>query len=173
LGQIENFPLYGIIYESTLIKLGLPIAASSPNGKKGQGKGNELYRPGAFFAKNTLVINKIGAFIIKNSIIEGASGKNCEGEIKSESYNIDSDGSCGLKAVGDRSNIDPGLDSLRNNGGPSDTHALRQGSPTIDGGNPAGYTDHKGNALLTDQRGYIRPAWNRCDIGAFEASFQQ
>lgn len=64
--------------------------------------------------------------------------------------------------------IDPQLDEvLRNNGGPTETHALLSGSPAIDKGN---------NAVCppTDQRGSRRPMDGDrvggaiCDIGAFE-----
>ncbi len=67
------------------------------------------------------------------------------------------------------------LESLRDNGGPTLTHALLASSPAIDAGNPAGCQDAKGIALALDQRGYIRPVDGdgdhvaRCDIGAFEA----
>ncbi len=54
---------------------------------------------------------------------------------------------------------DPLLGVLRNNGGPTRTHALLTGSPAID----AGDTD-----LDTDQRGYARPSGLADDIGAFE-----
>jgi hypothetical protein len=54
---------------------------------------------------------------------------------------------------------DPLLGTLRNNGGPTRTHALLPGSPAIDAGN----TD-----LTTDQRGQSRPAGPADDIGAFE-----
>jgi hypothetical protein len=67
--------------------------------------------------------------------------------------------------------IDPLLDSLRDNGGPTLTHALGSGSRAIDKGHSSGAT--------TDQRGFSRPAdqpnvtnagegGDGGDIGAFE-----
>ena len=61
---------------------------------------------------------------------------------------------------------------LRNNGGPTQTHALVAGSPAIDAGNP------NGCLTQTDQRGLPRAFdGNRdgsavCDIGAFELNAQ-
>lgn len=59
--------------------------------------------------------------------------------------------------------LDPLLEPLNLNGGPTRTHALREGSPAIDGGsNP--------NGLASDQRGanYPRVYGAAADIGAFE-----
>ena len=62
------------------------------------------------------------------------------------------------------------LGPLQNNGGPTWTVALLPGSNAIDGGDPAGCTDDKGNPLPTDQRGFAREVGVTCDIGAFEYS---
>jgi len=60
-------------------------------------------------------------------------------------------------------NVDPLLAPLANNGGPTQTHALKEGSPAINhGSNPAG--------LPTDQRGapFARQLGSAVDIGAYE-----
>lgn len=56
---------------------------------------------------------------------------------------------------------DPMLDSLRNNGASTLTHALLRGSPAIDHGNNA-------DGSTTDQRGFPRIQGSAADIGAFE-----
>ncbi len=58
---------------------------------------------------------------------------------------------------------DPLLAPLANNGGPTQTHALKKGSPAIDTGNNVA-------ALATDQRGvgFPRTIGPATDIGAFE-----
>jgi hypothetical protein len=54
------------------------------------------------------------------------------------------------------------LGPLKNNGGPTQTHALVKASPAMDGA-PA-----DSDCPATDQRGVARPRGPGCDIGAFE-----
>jgi hypothetical protein len=67
------------------------------------------------------------------------------------------------------------LGPLQNNGGPTQTHALVDGSPALDAGDPGGCRDSQGALLSTDQRGFARHVDSnndgaaRCDTGAFEA----
>jgi hypothetical protein len=57
--------------------------------------------------------------------------------------------------------VDPLIEDLADNGGPTQTHALPTGSPAVDtGSNPLG--------LLTDQRGELRVVNGQADIGAWE-----
>ena len=86
-------------------------------------------------------------------------------EILSDGYNLIGDGTGGeiTPATGDQigtedAPIDPMLEPLASNGGPTQTCALLPGSPAIDLGDPA--------APATDQRGYNRV--DAPDIGAFE-----
>lgn len=60
------------------------------------------------------------------------------------------------------STADPRLGPLQNNGGPTSTMALGDGSPALDSGNPA-------NAPAYDQRGMARIVGAGIDIGAFES----
>ena len=87
---------------------------------------------------------------------------NCEGSLTSEGYNLDSDGSCGFDQETDLSNADPNLEPLEDNGGPTLTRALQEGSPAVDA-IPADACE-----VDTDQRGVSRPQGEACDIGAFE-----
>jgi hypothetical protein len=67
------------------------------------------------------------------------------------------------------------LGPLQKNGGPTQIHALVDGSPALDAGDPGGCRDSQGSLLGTDQRGFARHVDSnndgaaRCDIGAFEA----
>jgi CSLREA domain-containing protein len=69
---------------------------------------------------------------------------------------------------------DPLLGELADNGGATYTYALLEGSPAIDGGNPAGCKGIDDILLYFDQRGVNRPqdgdkdGSNVCDIGAYE-----
>ena len=57
---------------------------------------------------------------------------------------------------------------LANNGGPTQTHALLEGSLAIDAGSNALAVDENGNPLATDQRGEARIQFGTVDIGAVE-----
>jgi len=92
-------------------------------------------------------------------------------QIFSEGFNLDEDGSCEFGESSDLVGVAAGLDPvLRDNGGPTPTHALLAGSIAIDRGNSFGDT--------TDQRGLPRPSdfpdvsnkegGDGSDIGAFE-----
>lgn len=109
--------------------------------------------------------NGNGFINILNTIVgENGNDGNCNPspDIISLGYNIDSGDSCNFNSTGDMVNTDPLLAPLSNNGGPTLTCALAPDSPAINNGNPACPPPD------TDQRGFPRPAENRCDIGAFE-----
>ena len=103
----------------------------------------------------------------------GASGANIynSGPLTSDGYNLSSDDGGGfLTSATDQINTDPKLGPLRDNGGPTFTHALLSNSPAIDQCMSFGVT--------TDQRGVPRPfdfsaianasGGDGSDIGAFE-----
>jgi len=60
----------------------------------------------------------------------------------------------------------PLLGPLTNNGGPTSTHALMDGSPAIDAGNRA-------TCASTDQRGVACPIGSACDVGAIESNLRR
>ena len=103
-----------------------------------------------------------GVMTFRGAILENSS-VNCEGSgtFISEGYNLDSDGSCNLNQSTD-SNVDAKLGELKDNGGPTPTHALQGGSPAIDA------IPTNACEVDTDQRGVSRPQGEACDIGAFE-----
>jgi hypothetical protein len=87
-------------------------------------------------------------------------------KIISQGYNICSDDGGGfLNGMGDLINTDPLLGPLQNNGGPTLTIALLNGSPAIDGGDPnfipPPFTDQRGD-------GFNRVFDNSVDIGSYE-----
>ncbi|BAP55042.1 hypothetical protein THII_0745 [Thioploca ingrica] len=127
---------------------------------------------GGIFNKSNVVINNStlsgnngggiynnGTLELKNTIIANSTGGDCSnsGSITSTSTNnLIRDNSCNPKLSGD-----PQLGPLQDNGSPTPTHALLDGSPAIGAGNPA-------TCLLKDQRGKTRDLPLHCDIGAFE-----
>lgn len=101
-----------------------------------------------------------GVVTIKNSIVSNSiTGSDCTGTIVSTGNNLDSDSTCSFTEVSDLSGVDPLLEPLQDNGGPTFTHALQFGSPAINAGDDV-------HCLATDQRGAARYA--TCDIGAYE-----
>ena len=112
---------------------------------------------------------------MKNAFVASLTPeKSCSlsiGSITSSGNNIDSGSTCRLNSVEDRSNTQPGLGPLPDNGGPTKTHALQLGSAAVDA------CDNTGRPSA-DQRSEPRPRnGNRdgnsvCDIGAFEAPGQ-
>ncbi len=109
-----------------------------------------------------------GSATLKNTIVANSpSGGNCSVTVTNGGHNLDSDGSCGsgtannsISGTTDKP-LDPKLGALADNGGPTKTHALLEGSPAINKGNSFGAT--------TDQRGVSRPQGAASDIGAFES----
>jgi hypothetical protein len=91
-------------------------------------------------------------------------------------YNLIGSGGSGGLVNGQNGNqvgvANPGLDpnGLQNNGGPTRTIALLQGSPAIDAGSNALAVDAQGNGLPTDQRGpgFPRIVGGTVDVGAYE-----
>ena len=81
------------------------------------------------------------------------------------SYNLVADGVCVLNGPGNQFVENAQLDRLANNGGPTNTHALRPGSPAIDNGGDECEED-------VDQRGLLRPQGAGCDVGALETAHQ-
>jgi hypothetical protein len=106
--------------------------------------------------------------VLKNTIVAtntADQGPDIDGAITSQGHNLignsqDASGFVDSDFVGTADNpIDPMLGPLQDNGGPTQTMALQQGSLAIDNGDPDG-------APALDQRGIARDAFP--DIGAFE-----
>ena len=100
-----------------------------------------------------------------NTIVaSGASGGACGGPVVgtgTQNGNLSNDATCNFPPGQGVNNVDPLLGPVANNGGSTDTRALREGSPAIDAGDPqlCGVTG-------TDQR--FAQFVGNCDIGAFE-----
>jgi hypothetical protein len=116
-------------------------------------------------------VQNYDTFNIKNSILAnnnpGNNGQNCVNPLTSQGYNMEDGNNCALNGAGDKTNTDPILGSLRDNGGGVPTQALMTGSPAIDAGTNSG-------CPATDQRGTTRPkdgdgnSTATCDMGAYE-----
>jgi len=111
-----------------------------------------------------------------NTIVSGNSapaGANCydgvgglNSPFVSAGYNLENLNTCNFDQPSDQPNTNPLLGALANNGGPSATHALLDGSPAIDAADNA--TCAAAPVSGVDQRGILRPQGLVCDIGAYE-----
>jgi predicted outer membrane repeat protein len=106
-----------------------------------------------------------------NTLLSGNQPFNCGGAMFagnstfiSKGYNLSSDGSCELMQPQDMLKTAAHIGPLQDNGGATQTHALLDNSPAIDGGSTA-------EAPSVDQRGITRPLGANADIGAFEYEF--
>jgi hypothetical protein len=124
--------------------------------------GNSAGLGGGILNTETL---EIGKTVLKAGD-SGANISNNGGTVTSVGYNLSSDDGGGfLIGPGDQVNTNPLLGPLRDNGGPTFTHALLPGSPAIDAGDP-NFTPPP----FFDQRGpgFDRVRNGRIDIGSFE-----
>jgi predicted outer membrane repeat protein len=115
--------------------------------------------------------NPLGASGSGDVDLFGGTGAN---SFHSDGFNLIGDGS-GLSAFknNDQTNVaDPLLAPLADNGGPTRTHSLLNGSLAANAGDPAAVAGIAGVPAF-DQRGEDSPrvVYGRIDIGAFEAPF--
>jgi len=121
--------------------------------------------------------NSASQVVIKDSLIAGnkaPAGPDILGPITSQGYNLIQNtkdtrfasnlahGTDLLQVAPSDLKIDP---SLKDNGGPTSTHALLPGSVAIDRNPP---NASRIENISTDQRGVRRPQGVGCDIGAYE-----
>jgi hypothetical protein len=120
----------------------------------GGGFANIVFDTATF--KNTIVANNTAGEPGTNNGYNPPPGL-----IISLGHNLDSENTCHFDQPTDLINTDPLLGPLQDNGGPTFTHALPEGSPAVDAGDNVG-------APPTDQRGVTRPQGTYVDIGAYE-----
>ena len=124
--------------------------------------------------------NDLSSFELESSLIANNyadTGPDCNGDdFTSNGFNLIGNGAnCTVNAYIDAdqigtavSPIDPRLGSLRNNGGPTNTHSLLPGSPAIDNGAFCVEIDQRFRDVPIDGDGDGDAV---CDVGAFEADF--
>lgn len=181
----------GGIYTYSTSRVVLNNSTLSGNTAELWGAFYNAYTAGEMFLNNATISGNsspgeeirawVGAPIhFRSSIID--LDQTCAGDVVSHGYNIGPAVGCNFTGIGDQ-DVDPELEPLADNGGPTETHALLSTSPAIDEGNPAGCeADFDGDGVpegifFLDQRGEARvdvpgvghePPDNACDVGAYE-----
>jgi VCBS repeat-containing protein len=149
---------------------------SAPSGGGIYSRGGDPDYPGATTLANSIV----GGNTLTDGVTPSDLGGNVD-VVASSGYNLIGPGGSGGLVDGVNGNIvvaaiaDLHLGGLADNGGPTWTRALLDGSPAIDAGSKALAKDADGNPLSTDQRGFDRfvdgngDGTATIDIGAYEA----
>ena len=159
-------------YENTIV---VNTTFQNNTGLKGAG----IYNSGTLTLTNSTISNdaiyygggiyNYGTLNFLNTLISNinSSSENCInlGTIGTNVNNLVEDGTCATGGVNFLTG-DPLLAPLSDNGGPTLTAGLVNGSPAIDAGDDAICAASPVNNL--DQRGMPRPIGAHCDIGAFE-----
>jgi hypothetical protein len=109
--------------------------------------------------------------LVKATIFDANLPQNCETvHVNDQGFNISSDTSCGTSHDG----VDPELEPLANNGGPTATFALESTSPARSLDTNCTDQEVTPEPVLTDQRFYTRPnSPSFCDSGAYEFDGKQ
>jgi CSLREA domain-containing protein len=168
----------------------LEVSNSTISGNSaGTSSGGAIYSSGTTTVNSSTITDNtatdaggmmiLGSANFKNTIVAGntatnpASPDNCalRGSLGDNGHNLESGTDCFFGAPSSLRNTDPMLGPLADNGGPTKTRALLEGSPAIDQGYSFGTS--------ADQRGQTRPSdflgipnasgGDASDIGAFEA----
>ena len=165
----------GIYNDSTT----LTVTNSTFSGNSAGGNGGGIYTFGgtltltnSTFSGNSAgtsgggVYYNGGTLNYANTIIANSSGGDCAGSgaISTNINNLVEDNTCSPAL-----HVDPLLDSLKDNSGPTQTMALMLTSPAIDAGEDTVCDDNPGPNNF-DQRGVVRPVGAHCDIGAYEGA---
>ncbi len=164
----------GIVYvngQQTIINSTLSGNQTTEIGAAIMSFADDFHMTNSTVARNTTpapggALALFGPSQLKASVVDGNTGGNCLAgmpPVSSLGYNVSSDASCNLTGPGDLDSTSARLRPLRNNGGPTPTHALRGGSPAIDLV-PLSLCP----APATDQRGVKRPQGDACDSGSYE-----
>ena len=155
-----------IANQSTLNVTFSTFSGNSATSATGYPGGGAILNQSSATLRNTLVANSPSGGNCSDSSAFGAKPFTDGG------YNLQYGGSTANSCGATIPTADPKLLALANNGGPTQTMALDNGSAALEQ-IPSG-TNGCGTTYTTDQRGYARPGTrnqptNKCEIGAWEA----
>lgn len=162
-GNRATIYLGGGIYNAGLLNLADDTISDNSAGFEGGGIANEATLGGRIVMNNTIVADNVsGIDSTPNDILDDADQTGWQLTGSNDLVRVGDVGKLSRPLVG----LDPLLGPLQNNGGPTWTQAIAQGSPAEGAGNPALVP----GGVTADQRGapYSRVVQGHLDIGAFE-----
>jgi len=187
-GGIKNSVGVGILFVTNSTVTG-NTAVGNPGVGGGIYNSNFFEMPGRVYLANSTIANNTSSgagagvridppngeatfsnTIVSGNVSNGTFEEDVSGTIISNGINLigNTFGSSGWIA-GDLLNVNPLLEPLADNGGPTMTHAFLPGSPAINAGNNSLAIDPQTQLPLTvDQRGFLRFYGGTVDIGAYE-----
>ena len=160
---IGNSALTGGAIYSNDIRASIVNSTFSANRAANYGGGIDVQGGNVTIVNSTLYDNgsgglnrSSGTLKLRNSIIAGSSGADCQGSLAENSSNYIEDGSCSPAL----SSADGSIELGELTGSPA-YHPLLDGSVAIDAGSAS-------HCPATDQLGTARPVGEGCDLGAHE-----
>ena len=152
----DNYSNYGgAVYNAgAAFNTVLTISNSTFSGNSAADLGGGIYNRNILHLKNSIVANSLNSQVDCYNENSTTLATNINNLIET---NATGSHTCGIPFL----TGDPGLDSLKDNGGDTKTMALLVGSAALNAGDNA-------TCEGTDQRGVIRPQNSICDIGAVE-----
>ncbi|MCP5467977.1 MAG: DUF11 domain-containing protein [Deltaproteobacteria bacterium] len=155
LGELNDIPSIGRIFNST-------ITQNIAQGGGGIGVDDPVFLD----LSNTIIANNTAPVIAKDCVFTD------EAIVNSLGYNLVGDSTdCNFPngGTGDQLDVEVLLEDLAENGGPTPTHAVPQDSLAYNAGNPDNCANGEKPGPEKDQRGQVRIAGGRCEIGAYES----
>jgi predicted outer membrane repeat protein len=179
-GNTSGYAGGGINNGNTVTLMNSTVSDNTAEVGGGIANGGEMALINSTVAGNSAVesgsaIDNSENTLVRGTLIEGDCA--AVAIIRSEGANLESPGdTCGFDQATDQVEVTAeqlNLGPLQDNGGPTQTHALGEGSAAIDQIPPEACLDAEGALLMTDQRGLPRPAAivgpePMCDVGAVE-----
>jgi hypothetical protein len=174
---VTESTLYANTNFGMAVEGGVGVINNSTITRTAVGPTTELLRGGLYFTSSAPALRpRSGApataspkLSAVGTIDAGNGVPACAGTVADRGYNLASDGSCKLTAVGSHSHTPARLGNLKNNGGPTQTAVPGVGSAARNA-IPFGSAGCVKNAVDQRDRPRRSPANGKCDIGSVEAT---
>jgi len=154
-----------LLLRNSTVSANMNVPANSGGGSGILNNGGEVRLEFSTMAYNNSdgIENRGGFVRLESSLLSSHSDGNCTGDpVNSGGYNLENGTTCGFTESSDLEDTPALIQFLDLNGGFSLNHALSEGSPALNSGDPD-------SCPAVDQRGVSRPQGSGCDRGSFES----